>query len=84
MTGRTADIGFDITSHLLQHVAARVNLLSQKKEHADEAKREREKYEITSEVERRQIDLKDLSQTDRFAKQLTEEERLDGLCNYDS
>ena len=84
MTGGTAGIGFGITSHLLQHGAARVILLSQKEEHADEAKRELEKYGITSEVERRQIDLKDPSQTDRSAKQLAEEEKINGLCNYDS
>ncbi|KAL8790391.1 MAG: hypothetical protein Q9195_006409 [Heterodermia aff. obscurata] len=82
VTGGTAGIGFGITAHLLQHGAARIILLSQKEEHADEAKRELEKYGNTSRVEWRQIDLKDLSQTDRVAKQLAEEQRVDGLiCN---
>lgn len=84
VTGGTAGIGFGITAHLLQHGAARIILLSQKEEHADKAKRELEKYGNTSKVEWRQIDLKDLSQTDRVAKQLAEEQRIDGVCNCDS
>lgn len=84
VTGGTAGIGFGITAHLLQHGAARIILLSQKQEHADEAKRELEKYENTGKVEWRQIDLKDLSQTDRIAKQLAEEQKIDGVCKCDS
>ena len=84
VTGGTAGIGFGITAHLLRHGAAQIILLSQKEEHADEAKGELEKYGNTSKVEWRQIDLKDLSQTDQVAKRLAEEERIDGVCNCDS
>ena len=84
VTGGTAGIEFGITTQLLQHGAARIILLSPKEEHVDETKRELEKYGNTSILEWRQIDLKDLSQTGRIAKQLAEEQRIDGVYNCDS
>ena len=79
MTGGTAGIGFGITAHLLQHNAARIILLSQKEEHADEAKEELKAYGDNSRIEWIQLDLKDLKQTDKVAKQLTNEQRLDAV-----
>lgn len=79
MTGGTAGIGFGITAHLLQHNAARVILLSQKEEHADEAKEELKKYGDDSRIEWIQLDLKDLKQTDKVAKSLTNERQLDAV-----
>ena len=79
VTGGTAGIGFGITAHLLQHNAARVILLSQKEEHADEAKEELKTYGDSNRVEWVQLDLKDLKQTDKVAKQLTNEQRLDAV-----
>ena len=74
VTGSTAGIGLGITAQLVQHGAIRIILLSQKEEHAENSKRELEKYGNTSTLEWRQIDLKDLSQTDRVTKQLAEEQ----------
>ena len=86
VTGGTAGIGFGITAHLLQHNAARVILLSQKEEHADEAMVELKKYGDSSRVEWIQLDLKNLKQTDEVAKRLTNEQQIDAvshlLCNY--
>lgn len=79
VTGGTAGIGFGITAHLLQHNASRIILLSQKEEHAEEAKEELKKYGDASKVEWIQLDLKDLKQTDRVAKQLAEEQQIDGV-----
>ena len=84
VTGGTAGIGFGITAHLLQHSAAKIFLLSQKEQHADEAKEELKKYGDASKVEWVQLDLKDLKQTDRIAKQLAEEQQLDGVSSPSS
>lgn len=82
VTGGTAGIGFGITAHLLQHNAARVIVLSQKEEHADESKEELKKYGDESRIEWIQLDLKDLKQTDKVAKRLTNERQIDALiCN---
>ena len=62
-----------------QHNAARIILLSQKEEHADEAKEELKKYGDPNKVEWIQLDLKDLKQTDGVAKQLVEEQRIDAV-----
>lgn len=83
MTGGTAGIGFGITAHLLQCGAARTILLSQKEEHAEEAKQELEKYGDPKRVEWIQLDLKDLKQTDGVAKQLAKEQRIDGVSSVD-
>lgn len=79
VTGGTAGIGFGITAHLLQKNAARVLLLSQKEEHADEAIEELKKYGDTSRIEWIQLDLKDLRQTDEVAKRLANEQRIDAV-----
>ncbi|KAL8966487.1 MAG: hypothetical protein Q9197_005950 [Variospora fuerteventurae] len=82
VTGGTAGIGFGITAHLLQHNPAKIYLLSQKEEHADEAIEELKKYGDTSKVEWLQLDLKDLKQTDSVAKQLQSQKHIDALiCN---
>ncbi|KAL8951905.1 MAG: hypothetical protein Q9222_002150 [Ikaeria aurantiellina] len=82
VTGGTAGIGFGITAHLLQHNAAKVILLSQKEEHADEAIEELKKYGDSSKVQWVQCDLKDLKQTDGVATQLQNEKQIDALiCN---
>lgn len=79
ITGGSAGIGFGITAHLLQHNAARIIILSQKEEHADEAKQELKKYGDSGKVEWIQLDLKNLKQTDEVAKQLVKEDRIDGV-----
>ena len=79
ITGGSAGIGFGITAHLLQHNAARIVILSQKEEHAEEAKQELNKYGDSSKVEWIQLDLKNLKQTDEVAKQLVSEDRIDGV-----
>lgn len=79
MTGGTAGIGFGITAHLLQHNAAKIILLSQKEEHADEAIEALKEYGDTSKVQWIQLDLKDLKQTDSVAKQLQSEKQIDAV-----
>lgn len=79
MTGGTAGIGFGITAHLLQHNAAKIILLSQKEEHADEAIEALKEYGDTSKVQWIQLDLKDLKQTDSVAKQLQSENQIDAV-----
>ncbi|KAL9004972.1 MAG: hypothetical protein Q9188_002220 [Gyalolechia gomerana] len=82
VTGGTAGIGFGITAHLLQHNPAKIILLSQKEEHANEAIEELKKYGDASKVQWIQLDLKDLKQTDSVAKQLQSEKQIDALiCN---
>ncbi|KAL8871038.1 MAG: hypothetical protein Q9174_003050 [Haloplaca sp. 1 TL-2023] len=82
ITGGTAGIGFGITAHILQHNPAKIILLSQKEQHANEAMEELKKYGDTSKVQWIQLDLKDLKQTDSVAKQLQSEKQIDALiCN---
>ncbi|KAL8745426.1 MAG: hypothetical protein Q9190_002428 [Brigantiaea leucoxantha] len=82
VTGGTAGIGFGITAHLLQHNAAKIYLLSQKEEHADDAIENLRKYGDVDKVVWRQCNLKDLKQTDTVAKQLKNEKHIDALiCN---
>ncbi|KAI4121229.1 MAG: hypothetical protein LQ338_006484 [Usnochroma carphineum] len=82
VTGGTAGIGFGITAHLLQHNPAKIILLSQKEEHAEEATEGLKKYGDTSRVKWVQLDLKDLKQTESVAKQLQNEKQIDALiCN---
>ncbi|KAL8696019.1 MAG: hypothetical protein Q9224_003015 [Gallowayella concinna] len=85
VTGGTAGIGFGITAHLLQHNAAKIFLLSQKEEHADEAMERLKEYGNTDSVQWIQCNLKDLKQTDSVAKQLQGEKQIDALiCNADA
>ena len=79
VTGGTAGIGFGITAHLLQHNAAKILLLSQKEEHADDAQEELKKYGDASKVHWVQCDLKDLKKTEEVAKQLTSEKQIDAV-----
>ncbi|KAL8803612.1 MAG: hypothetical protein Q9200_006142 [Gallowayella weberi] len=82
VTGGTAGIGFGITAHLLQHNAAKIFLLSQKEEHADEAIEQLKNYGDVDRVKWIQCNLKDLKQTDSVAKQLQGEKQIDALiCN---
>ncbi|KAL9578714.1 MAG: hypothetical protein Q9212_005545 [Teloschistes hypoglaucus] len=81
ITGGTAGIGFGITAHILQHNAAKIIILSQKEEHADEAIEELKKYGDTAKVHWTQLDLKDLKQTDAVAKQLQSEKQIDAVGN---
>ncbi|KAL9028332.1 MAG: hypothetical protein Q9196_003284 [Gyalolechia fulgens] len=82
VTGGTAGIGFGITARLLQHNPAKIILLSQKEQHAEEAMEELKKYGDTNKVQWIQLDLKDLKQTDSVAKQLQSEKQIDALiCN---
>ncbi|KAL9626911.1 MAG: hypothetical protein Q9164_007762, partial [Protoblastenia rupestris] len=79
VTGGTAGIGFGITAHLLQHNAAKIILVSQKEEHAEEAKEALEKYGDTSRVHWKQCDLKDLKKTNEVAQDLLRNEKqIDG------
>ena len=79
MTGGTAGIGFGITAHLLQHNASKIILVSQKEEHAEEAKEELNKYGDTSKVHWIQCDLKDLKRTNEVAQELKSEQQIDAV-----
>ena len=79
VTGGTAGIGFGITAHLLQHNAAKIYLLSQKEEHADDAIENLRKYGDVDKVVWRQCNLKDLKQTNTVAKQLKNEKQIDAV-----
>ena len=79
ITGGTAGIGFGVTAHILQNNPAKIILLSQKEQHADEAMEELKKYGDTSKVQWIQLDLKDLKQTDSVAKQLQSEKQIDAV-----
>ncbi|KAL9101773.1 MAG: hypothetical protein Q9187_009201, partial [Circinaria calcarea] len=83
VTGGSAGIGFGIVAHLLQHNAAKILLLSNQKQHADEAMEELKEFGDPSRVHWVHCDLSDLKQTDQVAKQLAQEEkRIDALvCN---
>ncbi|KAF2145269.1 uncharacterized protein K452DRAFT_245058 [Aplosporella prunicola CBS 121167] len=82
VTGGSAGIGFGIVAHLLQHNAAKIYLLSNKEQHAEEAQEELKKYGDVSRVEWKKCNLEDLSQVDQVAKELSKLEQLDGLiCN---
>jgi WW domain-containing oxidoreductase len=83
VTGGSAGIGYGIVAHILQHNAAKIYLLSNKEQHADEAKEALKEFGDISKVEWRQCNLEDLKQTDEVAKQLLQElTRLDALvCN---
>lgn len=79
MTGGTAGIGFGITAHLLQHHASKIILVSQKEEHAKEAKEELKTYGDTSKVHWIQCDLKDLKRTNEVAQELKIEQQIDAV-----
>jgi WW domain-containing oxidoreductase len=84
VTGGSAGIGFGIVAHLLQHNPEKIYLLSNKEEHAEEAKQElAKKWGDAGKVEWRQCNLESLKQTDETARNLAKElTRLDGLvCN---
>ena len=79
MTGGSAGIGFGIVAHLLQH-NANVFLLSNKKQHAEEAMEELREWGDTSRVEWIHCDLSDLKQTDEVAQRLRKEKpRIDAV-----
>lgn len=78
VTGGSAGIGFGIVAHLLQHNAAKIIVLSNKEEHADEAMEEIKEYGDTSRVHWEKCNLADLRQTDQVSKKLlAEEKRID-------
>ena len=80
MTGGSAGIGFGIVAHILQHNAAKMLLLSNKKQHADEAMEELQTFGDTTRVHWVQCDLSDLKQTDQVAKSLAKsEKRIDAV-----
>ncbi len=80
VTGGSAGIGYGICAHLLQHNCAKLYLLGKKEEHLAEAEEGLKKYGDISRVKPVQIELEDLHQTDRVAKQLASEiTQLDGL-----
>jgi WW domain-containing oxidoreductase len=83
VTGGSAGIGYGIVAHILQHNAAKIYLLSNKEEHAEEAKESLKEFGDISKVEWRQCNLEDLKQTDEVARSLAQElTRLDALvCN---
>lgn len=83
VTGGSAGIGYGICAHLLQHNVSKLYLLGKKEEHLAEASQNLTKYGDTSKISTIQIDLEDLHQTDRVAKDLTTKlTQLDGLvCN---
>lgn len=83
VTGGSAGIGYGIVAHLLQHNPAKIYLLSNKEEHADEAQEALKVWGDVSKVEWRKCNLEDLKQVDEVAKSLANElDRLDALiCN---
>lgn len=72
-------IGFGITAHLLQHNASKIILVSQKEEHAEEAKEELKKYGDIRKVHWIQCDLKDLERTNEVAQELKNERQIDAV-----
>ena len=81
VTGGTAGIGFGITAHLLQHNASKIILVSQKEEHAEEAKEELRKYGDISKIHWIQCDLKDLKRTNEVAQELKNEPQIDTVSS---
>jgi WW domain-containing oxidoreductase len=83
VTGGSAGIGYGICAHLLQHNPAKLYLLGNKEAHLAEAETGLAGFGDTSKVETIQVDLQDLHQTDRVAKDLANRlTQLDGLvCN---
>ena len=83
VTGGSAGIGYGICAHLLQHNIAKLYLLGNKEQHLSEAEEGLAKFGDTSKIETIQVDLQDLCQTDRVAKDLASRlTQLDGLvCN---
>ncbi|KAF2736251.1 NAD(P)-binding protein [Polyplosphaeria fusca] len=83
VTGGSAGIGYGIVAHLLQHNPSKIYLLSNKEEHAAEAKSSLQERGDEEKVEWQQCNLQSLKQTDEVAKTLAAKlERLDGLiCN---
>lgn len=83
ITGGSAGIGYGITAHLLQNKAEKIYLLSKNPSHLSSALQSLAEYGDTSRIETIQIDLEDLQQTDRVAKDLASRlTQLDGLvCN---
>lgn len=83
VTGGSAGIGYGICAHLLQHNPSKLYLLGKKEEHLAEASSGLANYGDTSVVETIQVDLEDLHQTDRVARDLASRlTHLDGLiCN---
>lgn len=79
ITGGTAGIGYGITAHILQHNAAKILLVSQKEEHAEEAMEALKEYGDTSKVHFVQCDLKDLKKTSEVAQQLKAEQQIDAV-----
>ena len=79
VTGGSAGIGFGIVAHLLQHAPERIYLVSNKEEHAMEAKEELKKYGDVTKVEWKQCNLEDLHQTDEVAKDLSKLDRIDAV-----
>ena len=81
VTGGSAGIGFGIVAHLLDHNAAKILLLSNKKQHAQEAMEELKEFGDPSRVHWMQCDLSDLKQTQEVAKKLAaEEKQIDAVC----
>ena len=75
ITGGSAGIGFGIVAHILQHNAAKILLLSNKKQHAEEAMEELKSFGDTDRVHWVHCDLSSLKQTDKVAKKLYNEEK---------
>ena len=77
--GGSAGIGFGIVAHLLQH-NANIVLLSNQKQHADEAMVELEDWGDTSRVEWIHCDLSNLKQTNEVAQRLrVEKPQIDAV-----
>jgi WW domain-containing oxidoreductase len=82
LQGGSAGIGFGIAAHLLQHNPAKIYLLSNKEEHADDAIEELKKFGEPGRVEWIKCNLTNLNQTDEVAKKLKGELKLlDGICS---
>jgi NAD(P)-dependent dehydrogenase (short-subunit alcohol dehydrogenase family) len=59
VTGGSAGIGYGIVAHILQHNPAKIYLLSNKEQHADEAKESLKDFGDIDKVEWRQCNFED-------------------------
>ena len=79
VTGGTAGIGFGIASQLLQHKASKIIILASGEERGKKAVKDLQAFGDTTRVHFIKCNLSNLKETDRVAKDLREEPRIDGL-----
>lgn len=75
VTGGSVGIGFGVCAHLIQH-NARVLMLSNKEDHAEEAIEQMKQWGNTDLIEWIKCDLANLKQTDEAANKILEKESV--------